>query len=152
MQARSYRPDIGRFLSQDRYEAASADVALQSDPLTQNRYAFAAGNPINNIEFDGHGPCGNRLCPIGNDQERNEVARRELEHQRASSGAQPSDRVQSADGTTRKRTYAQQRAALNQQAVRIQAVDKLDAQGAPRDACSPGSVPAQGSPTPSSTR
>ena len=54
MQARSYRPDIGRFLSQDRFEAASADVALQSDPLTQNRYAFAGGNPINNVEWDGH--------------------------------------------------------------------------------------------------
>lgn len=54
MQARSYRPDIGRFLSQDRFEAASADVALQSDPLTQNRYAFAGGNPVNHVEFDGH--------------------------------------------------------------------------------------------------
>jgi RHS repeat-associated protein len=58
MQARSYRPDVGRFLSQDRFEAASADIALQSDPLTQNRYAFAGGNPINNVEFDGHEPEG----------------------------------------------------------------------------------------------
>jgi hypothetical protein len=28
---------------------------LQSDPLTNNRYAFASGNPVGNIEFDGHG-------------------------------------------------------------------------------------------------
>ncbi len=54
MQARQYRPDAGRFLSQDRYEAAQGDLNLQADPLTQNRYAFAGGNPTNNIEFDGH--------------------------------------------------------------------------------------------------
>ncbi len=56
MQARQYRPDTGRFLSQDRFAAAGGDINLQSDPLTQNRYAFAGGNPINNIEFDGHDP------------------------------------------------------------------------------------------------
>ncbi|HEX8051734.1 MAG TPA: LamG-like jellyroll fold domain-containing protein [Thermoleophilaceae bacterium] len=54
MQARDYRPDIGRFLSEDRYEAAVGDKLLQADPLTQNRYAFAGGNPVNNVEFDGH--------------------------------------------------------------------------------------------------
>ena len=54
MQARQYRPDSGTFLSQDRFEAAGADLALQSDPLTQNRYAFAGGNPVSNVEFDGH--------------------------------------------------------------------------------------------------
>ena len=54
MRARSYRPDVGRFLSQDRYESAAGDQLLQSDPLTQNRYAFAGGNPVNNVEFDGH--------------------------------------------------------------------------------------------------
>ena len=54
MQAREYRPEVGRFLSQDRFEAAGADLALQSDPLTQNRYAFAGGNPVSNIEWDGH--------------------------------------------------------------------------------------------------
>ncbi len=56
MQARAYRPAIGRFLSEDRFEAARGDFDLQADPLTQNRYAFAGGNPINNIEFDGHEP------------------------------------------------------------------------------------------------
>jgi RHS repeat-associated protein len=54
MQARNYRPDIGRFLSQDRYESAAGDELLQADPLTQNRYAFAGGNPVMNVEFDGH--------------------------------------------------------------------------------------------------
>jgi RHS repeat-associated protein len=55
MQAREYRPDLGHFLSQDRFESAVADDFLQADPLTQNRYAFAGGNPVNNVEFDGHG-------------------------------------------------------------------------------------------------
>lgn len=54
MQARAYRPDVGRFLTQDRFESASGDFALQSDPLTQNRYAFAGGNPVSRVEWDGH--------------------------------------------------------------------------------------------------
>ncbi|WP_196809152.1 DNRLRE domain-containing protein [Conexibacter woesei] len=64
MQARDYRPDVGRFLQQDTYEASNADLTLVGDPLTQNRYAFAGGNPVDNVEFDGHvcddGPCSNQ--------------------------------------------------------------------------------------------
>jgi len=56
MQARQYRPDLGRFLTQDRFESASGDFELQSDPLTQNRYAFAGGNPVSRVEWDGHAP------------------------------------------------------------------------------------------------
>ncbi len=63
MQARQYQPNTGRFLTQDRYEQASGDLNLQADPLTQNRYAFAGGNPTNNIEFDGHMVCsGGHTC------------------------------------------------------------------------------------------
>ncbi|HWT94458.1 MAG TPA: RHS repeat-associated core domain-containing protein, partial [Solirubrobacteraceae bacterium] len=54
MRARQYLPQAGRFLTQDRFESASGDFNLVSDPLTQNRYAFAGGNPISRIEFDGH--------------------------------------------------------------------------------------------------
>ena len=54
MQARPYRPEIGRFLTQDRYESAAGDLNLEADPITQNRYAFAGGNPVNRIEWDGH--------------------------------------------------------------------------------------------------
>ena len=54
MQARPYRPDIGRFATPDRYESPSRDIGLQADPLTNDRYAFAGGNPVNNVEFDGH--------------------------------------------------------------------------------------------------
>lgn len=54
MHARAYRPEHGRFLNQDRYASATADLLMQADPLTQNRYAFGGGNPVNNVEFDGH--------------------------------------------------------------------------------------------------
>lgn len=70
MQARQYRPDVGRFLTQDRFEASSGDFSLQSDPLTQNRYAFAGGNPVSRVEWDGHrhrtGRLGSNGCgPYG---------------------------------------------------------------------------------------
>ncbi len=58
MRARVYRPDVGRFLSQDRYEMARHDLTLQIDPLTQNRYAFAGGNPVSRVEWDGHAVAG----------------------------------------------------------------------------------------------
>jgi RHS repeat-associated protein len=54
MLARAYRPETARFLSEDRYADAGLDIALQSDPLTQNRYVFAGGNPVSNVEWDGH--------------------------------------------------------------------------------------------------
>jgi RHS repeat-associated protein len=53
MQARVYRPATGRFLSADRFESALGDFTLQTDHLTQNRYAFAGGNPVNHIEWAG---------------------------------------------------------------------------------------------------
>lgn len=54
MQARPYRPELGRFLTEDRFEASAGDFNLQSDHLAGDRYAFAGGNPVNEIEWDGH--------------------------------------------------------------------------------------------------
>jgi len=54
MQARAYRPTLQRFLSQDRYADPTADLSLQGDPLTNNRYAFLGGNPVGQVELDGH--------------------------------------------------------------------------------------------------
>lgn len=54
MGARRFGPDTGRFLSRDRYLGALADLGLSADPLTANRYALAAGNPISFVETDGH--------------------------------------------------------------------------------------------------
>ncbi|MCX3064245.1 golvesin C-terminal-like domain-containing protein [Streptomyces beihaiensis] len=52
---RNYDPGLNRFLSRDMYNGALSDMGLASDPLTGNRYAFGGGNPISNIELDGHG-------------------------------------------------------------------------------------------------
>jgi RHS repeat-associated protein len=54
MHARDYRPDIARFLSQDRYADAYRDLTLLADPTSQNRYAFAGGDPVGHVEIDGH--------------------------------------------------------------------------------------------------
>jgi RHS repeat-associated protein len=54
MQARDYRPDVGRFLQTDRYEDSQSDLSLVANPLTQDRYDFAGGNPVDNVELDGH--------------------------------------------------------------------------------------------------
>jgi RHS repeat-associated protein len=53
---RRFGPDVGRFLEHDFYQDALGDVDLSVDPLTQNRYAFAGGNPIGFVEVDGHYP------------------------------------------------------------------------------------------------
>ena len=54
MGARRYSAGTGRFLQHDSYSGALANFRLAIDPLTNNRYLFAAGNPINFIEVDGH--------------------------------------------------------------------------------------------------
>jgi RHS repeat-associated protein len=54
MGARRYGPDTGSFLQADIYYDALADLGLTLDPLTQNRYALAGGNPISYVETDGH--------------------------------------------------------------------------------------------------
>lgn len=52
--ARRYDPGATRFLQQDVFKNAVADLGLTMDPLSQNRYALASGNPTGNIEIDGH--------------------------------------------------------------------------------------------------
>ncbi len=54
MGARRYGPDTTRFLQQDMFYGALANLDLALDPLTQNPYALAGGNPISYIETDGH--------------------------------------------------------------------------------------------------
>ncbi|WP_370377020.1 DNRLRE domain-containing protein [Catenulispora sp. GAS73] len=50
MGARSYDPNINRFVSRDSYNGAGADAGLSGG----SRYGFAGGNPISNVEQDGH--------------------------------------------------------------------------------------------------
>jgi hypothetical protein len=46
------------------YDGATANMGLSTDPFTGGSYAFGNGNPVSNIEQDGHmvcaedGPCG----------------------------------------------------------------------------------------------
>jgi RHS repeat-associated protein len=56
MGARRFSPDTARFMSSDFYAGALADIGLSTDPLTQNRYVLAAGNPVSFVELDGHAP------------------------------------------------------------------------------------------------
>jgi len=59
MGARRFGPDTSRFLQRDAYNGAVSDLGLALDPLTQNRYALASGNPISFVEVDGHRPMVN---------------------------------------------------------------------------------------------
>ncbi len=56
MGARRFSPEAMHFLTQDVLSGALADLSLTSDPLTQNRYALAGGNPVSFVEWDGHIP------------------------------------------------------------------------------------------------
>jgi len=54
MGARRFGPDISHFLQQDYFKDAFGDLGLSEDPLTQNRYDLAGGNPLSFIEAGGH--------------------------------------------------------------------------------------------------
>ncbi|GAA3485652.1 hypothetical protein GCM10018966_101850 [Streptomyces yanii] len=54
---RDYSPEHNRFISRDSYTGAAADMSLGAGAATSNRYGFAGGNPVNNIERDGHEAC-----------------------------------------------------------------------------------------------
>lgn len=51
---RNYAPGLNQFLTRDMYNGALADMSLATDPFTGSRYTFGAGNPVTNIELDGH--------------------------------------------------------------------------------------------------
>src|SRR6266536_3087571 len=51
---RDYSPGLNQFLTRDMYNGALDDQQLADDPFTGSRYTFGGGNPISNIELDGH--------------------------------------------------------------------------------------------------
>ena len=55
MGPRLYDPTTARFTTADFFAGADSDAALATDPLTGNRYLFAAANPVAFFD-DGHGP------------------------------------------------------------------------------------------------
>ncbi|MEU1894836.1 DNRLRE domain-containing protein [Streptomyces pristinaespiralis] len=54
---RDYSPEHNRFISRDSYAGAAADMTLGAGAANGNRYGFAGGNPVNNIDRDGHESC-----------------------------------------------------------------------------------------------
>jgi RHS repeat-associated protein len=52
---RDYSPGTNRFLTLDLYGGAVSDLGMSADPWTSNRYTFGAGNPLSQVELDGHG-------------------------------------------------------------------------------------------------
>jgi RHS repeat-associated protein len=48
LRARYYNPNIARFLSRDTYDGT------QADPLSQNHYLYAGGNPVIYVDPSGH--------------------------------------------------------------------------------------------------
>ncbi|WP_444536582.1 DNRLRE domain-containing protein [Streptomyces sp. BR1] len=52
MGARSYDPNINRFLTRDTFNGAGADAGVSA---LGSPYGFAGGNPISNVEMNGHG-------------------------------------------------------------------------------------------------
>jgi RHS repeat-associated protein len=63
---RDYDPGINSFASRDSYQSALADLGLTTDPWASSEYAFGGGNPISDIEFDGHGWFGDLVSSVGN--------------------------------------------------------------------------------------
>ncbi|WP_406272412.1 DNRLRE domain-containing protein [Streptomyces sp. NBC_00191] len=54
---RDYSPEHNRFISRDSYAGAAADMSLGAGAANGNRYGFAGGNPVNNVDRDGHESC-----------------------------------------------------------------------------------------------
>ncbi len=61
---RNYDPGLNQFLTRDMYNGALTDMGLDTDPFTGGRYTFGDGNPITNIELDGHMFPGGSQCGI----------------------------------------------------------------------------------------
>lgn len=55
--ARSYNPASATWLNTDSYKTdgdANSDLSVGTDPLTQNRFAYVNGDPINFVDPSGH--------------------------------------------------------------------------------------------------
>jgi RHS repeat-associated protein len=54
MGVRRFGPSTAHFLTPDFFYGSLANLSLSTDPLTDNRYDLAGGNPISFAEWDGH--------------------------------------------------------------------------------------------------
>ncbi len=53
---RQYKANIGAFSQFDTYHDPNADLQLVLNPLTNNRSAYGAANPVGYADYDGHFP------------------------------------------------------------------------------------------------
>jgi RHS repeat-associated protein len=116
MKARAYLPAIGRFLQEDHYEAALGDQALETDPLTQDRYAFAAANPTTNIEFDGHRVCNGAHDCGGSSRE---ASRRNSNFENQQAVFSPTEQIQWNNAVNEGAREARSRGRRNRRAAAI---------------------------------
>ncbi|HXA43248.1 MAG TPA: fibronectin type III domain-containing protein [Candidatus Solibacter sp.] len=64
--SRTYDPTKASFLTPDSYRAGTGaqNISVGVDPLTQNRYSYVNGDPVNLDDPNGHSPCqANTPCP-----------------------------------------------------------------------------------------
>jgi RHS repeat-associated protein len=62
--ARSYNPELRTWVSMDQYADPMQDLNVALDPTNSNRALYAGGNPVNNIDPDGHGFVSNLLGAV----------------------------------------------------------------------------------------
>ncbi|MEX2553660.1 MAG: RHS repeat-associated core domain-containing protein [Actinomycetota bacterium] len=74
--ARLLNPTINRFVGSDNYVAAAANLDLQVDPLTGNRYLYAGANPAGLID-NGHSWC--QVTPAAGSTRVHRIRRRTLQ-------------------------------------------------------------------------
>jgi RHS repeat-associated protein len=62
--SRTYDPTKTSFLTPDSYreQPSSADLSIGNDPLTQNRYGYVNGDPVNLIDPTGHCAASDTAC------------------------------------------------------------------------------------------
>jgi RHS repeat-associated protein len=62
--SRTYDPSKTSFLTPDSYreQPSSADLSIGNDPLTQNRYGYVNGDPVNLIDPTGHCAASDTAC------------------------------------------------------------------------------------------
>ncbi|MBV9099079.1 MAG: hypothetical protein JO079_13575 [Frankiaceae bacterium] len=62
--SRTYDPSKNTFYTPDTYRNApsAANLVVGTDPLTRNAYNYVNGDPVNQIDPDGHMPCGDDIA------------------------------------------------------------------------------------------
>ena len=124
MHSRAYRPTVGRFQTADRYESSAKDFNLEADPVTQSRYAWAGGNPIGNVEYDGHDPhaADDEAREHGDTEKGAEVSAEQSENSQADNAEQEYQAEQ--EGARARQSQALEQQAREEEAQRQAAAEQ----------------------------